>query len=176
MLYSGKGLDLILECLRRLKEGGYSFTFKFVGGGMIAQEEYEAAFRKDIFRRNLQDEVEHLGLVADWEVSHWLSRSRFVFLPYDRGVSDRRGTLMAAIAHGRAVLTSPPAVEMPCFKNGVNICWPNQHAVGEYLPWMERLLRDDRLIERLETGARRLAPLFDWRQIVLDHELVLEHL
>lgn len=173
MLYSGKGLDLILDCLQKLGERGHPFAFKFIGGGMHDQEVYEADFRREISRRNLQNDVEHLGLVSEREVSLWLSRSRFVFLPYDRGVSDRRGTLMAAIAHGKAVLTSPPVVDMPFLKNGINLCWPDKHAIGEYLAWMERLLRDDALVERLEAGARRLSSFFDWSRIVSDHELVL---
>lgn len=175
MLYSGKGLDLILDCLQKLKKRHHSFTFKFIGGGMLNQEECEANFRKDISKRNLQNDVEHLGLVSDKEVSYWLYRSRFVFLPYDRGFSDRRGTLMAAIAHGKAVLTSPPVVRMPCFKNGVNICWPEKHTIGDYLELMERLLCDDELIESLESGARRLSSFSDWRQIASDYELVLQH-
>jgi len=175
MLYSGKGLDLILDCLQKLRERGHPFTFKFIGGGMLDQAEYEVNFRRDIIRRNLQHDVEHLGLIPDQEVSRWLSRSRFVFLPYDRGVSDRRGTLMAAIAHGKAVLTSPPAVNMPFLQNGVNLCWPDKHAIEDYLEWMERLLRDDALVERLEAGARRLSSFFDWSRIVSEHELVLQH-
>lgn len=175
MIYPGKGLDLILDCLRELKGRGCSFCFKFIGGGMLAHEGYEADFRKKIKERGLETEVEHLGLVPDETVSHWLSQSRFVFLPYEQGLSDRRGTLMAAIAHGKAIMTAPPAVEMPYFKNGFNMVWPKANAVQDYLPLLERLLRDDCWVVSLESGARQLTSWFSWGQILADHELVLQY-
>lgn len=174
MLYPGKGLDLILDCLQEMRNRGHTFKFKFIGGGMLEHEQYEKNFREKIADRALQGDVEHLGLVPEEVVSMWLFQSRFVFLPYDRGLSDRRGTLMAAMAHGKAVLTSPPAVDMPFFKNGLNICWPEDNTLEGYIDLMERLLRNDMLVAHLESGMRTLAPHFCWHRIVAEHELVLQ--
>ena len=101
MLYPGKGLSLILDVLQELKERGRPFHFKFIGGGMLGLKSYEDHFQKEIEARGLHDIVEHLGLLPAEEVSAWIQASRFLFLPYDLGLSDRRGSFMAAIAHGK---------------------------------------------------------------------------
>ena len=173
MLYPGKGLSLILDVLEELKKRGHLFRFKFIGGGMLGLKSYEDNFREDIAARGLEDTVEHLGLLPAEEVSEWIQASRFLFLPYDSGLSDRRGSFMAAIAHGKAVLTSPPAIEMPFIKNGQNSLWPLESSVQAYSSLAQRLLSDDELISRLEIGATELRSYFTWEKIAAEHELVL---
>jgi hypothetical protein len=80
---------------------------------------------------------------------------------------------MAAIAHGKAVVTTPPAVEMAFLKNGVNVVWPEKTSVENFLPILQRLLHDDGLVAKLEKGARELSQQFRWQKIAGDHELVL---
>lgn len=173
MLYPGKGLDLILDTLEKLRRRGNRFSFKFIGGGMLDFKLYEEDFHKKIESRNLADNVKHLGLIPPKEVSEWLTRSRFLFLPYERGLSDRRGSFMAAIVHGKAVLTSPPAVEMPFFRKGINVLWPDEPSLDGYVELVERLLSDDELISRLEQGAQELAGNFQWEEIAAEYELAL---
>ncbi len=174
MLYPGKGLSLILNVLQELKKRGHSFRFKFVGGGMLGLKSYEDHFQKDIAGRGIQDTVEHLGLLPAEDVSGWIQASRFLFLPYDSGLSDRRGSFMAAITHGKAVLTSVPAVEMPFLKPGENALWPENPGFDSYVSLAERLLLDDELLREIEQGAEKLARQFSWEQIAQDHELVLQ--
>ena len=174
MLYPGKGLSLILDVVQELKEQGHSFQFKFVGGGMLGLKSYEDHFQKDIAARGLQHTVEHLGLMPTEEVSKWIQASRFLFLPYEAGLSDRRGSFMAAIAHGKAVLTSPPVVDMPFVRSGENVVWPENQKLDAYVRLAEKLLIDDGLVKKLEQGAEQLARQFSWEQIAQDHELVLQ--
>jgi len=173
MVYPGKGLSLILDVLKGLKNQGVHFRFKFIGGGMPGAEGLEKDLQREILTKGLQDRVEHLGLIAAEEASFWIQASRFVFLPYDSGLSDRRGSFMAAIAHGKAVVTTPPAVDMAFLKNGVNVVWPEKTSVEDYLPILQRLLHDDGLVAKLEKGARELSQQFRWQKIAGDHELVL---
>jgi glycosyltransferase involved in cell wall biosynthesis len=173
MLYQGKGLSLILDVLKGLKNQGVHFRFKFIGGGMPGAEGLEKDLQREILTKGLQDRVEHLGLIAAEEASFWIQASRFVFLPYDSGLSDRRGSFMAAIAHGKAVVTTPPAVDMAFLKNGVNVVWPEKTSVEDFLLILQRLLHDDGLVAKLEKGARELSQQFRWEKIAGDHELVL---
>jgi glycosyltransferase involved in cell wall biosynthesis len=175
MLYPGKGLDLILDTLEELKRRGYRFSFKFIGGGYLDYESYEENFRKSIEKRDLNGFVEHLGRISSEEVSHWLNQSRFIYLPYDSGVSDRRGSLMAALAHGKAILTSPPAVSSQLFKNGMNMVWPDEPSHLGYVALIEKLLQDDKMIARLKQGAKELSSHFGWEKIAVEHELVVAH-
>lgn len=81
---------------------------------------------------------------------------------------------MAAITHGKAVLTSPPIVPMPFFKNGLNVLWAKTPSIPAYVSLFETLLSDDTLVSRLELGAKELSRHFDWNRIAIDHELVLQ--
>jgi glycosyltransferase involved in cell wall biosynthesis len=174
MLYSGKGLNLIVDVLETLKRQGHRFAFKLIGGGgMSEHQQYEKDIGCIVREKKLTDRVELLGRLSEGEVSAWLDQSRFIFLPYESGLSDRRGTLMAAMAHGKAVLTSPPAVPMHFFKNGANVIWPAETSVSAYVNLIEKLLKDDALTTRLGQGAAELAADFSWERITAAHELIL---
>ena len=175
MLYPGKGLELILDTLEELKRKGVRYTFKFIGDGIIYFNTYTNLFLRSIQRRRLDDEVEWLGQLPADDVSEWLSKSRFVFLPYEKGLSDRRGSFMAAIAHGKAVLTSPPIVPMEFLKNGINVIWPNENSLPAYTEMAARLLRDDEIVARLQNGAYDLYQRFRWEKIAKEYELVARH-
>lgn len=174
MLYPGKGLDLILDVVEELRRKNYNFYFKFIGGGMLNQEFYLKQFHAKIRERNLNDRVQLLGLIPENEVSKLLNRSRFVFLPFERGLSDRRSSLMAAIENEKAILTSPPVIDMPLFKNGENILWPKNPSLSEYIRLAEEMLIDDELIRRLEKGAKKLSCNFGWEKITSDYETALQ--
>jgi glycosyltransferase involved in cell wall biosynthesis len=173
MLYPGKGLDLILDTLQELVKRKKRFVFKFIGGRIIHYQDYESQFFNRVKLRGLDDVVEFLGHVPSKEVSQWLNQSRFVFLPYDQGLSDRRGSLMAALAHGRPVLTTPPIGPLPNFMNNSNIMWPKKVTVKGFADLAENLIVDDALVEKLQTGAEQLSCQFDWHNIAADHETVL---
>ena len=175
MLYPGKGLDLILDVLEILKKRGHRFSFKFIGGAIPEHDSYEKRFRKICKKRNLNGVVEHLGTIPAEEVSRLLQESRIIFLPYDSGVSDRRGSLMAALVHGKAVLTSSPRIPTKLFKNGINMIWPNESSPLAYVALIERLLSDDSMVARLEQGAKDLSSHFGWERIAAEYELVIAH-
>jgi len=117
--------------------------------------------------------VETLGLLPAEEVSEWLNKSRFVFLPYGSGLSDRRSSLMTAIEHGKAILTSPPVVTLPLFENGVNMLWPEENFAPKYIELIEQMLESDSLICLIENGARILSQSFSWGKIAAEYESVL---
>ena len=173
MLYPGKGLELILDVIELLKKKGYNFSFKFIGGEMLGCEAYGQLIRKEIIKKELCGYVEILGLVSGSEVSEWLYKSRFIFLPYEMGLSDRRGSLMAAIAHGKAILTSFPKVMMPYLKNGRNIYWPESLCKIGYMNAAKKLLEDDKFVHRLEEGAKKLSKKFTWCKIGADYLMVI---
>jgi glycosyltransferase involved in cell wall biosynthesis len=173
MVYPGKGLDLILDVLQEVRKRHRPLLFKFIGGTKQDKEGYESELRSRIKERNLDGIAEHLGLLLDEEVSGWFRKSRFVFLPYEGGVSDRRGSLMAALAHGKAVLTSRPAVGMPFLQNGVNVLWPEEPSVSGYASAFLKLLTDGDLVVSLQKAAFRLSRQFRWERIAQEHEWVL---
>jgi len=173
MIYPGKGMDALLDVVEAVKKKGYQFQFKLIGGSIIYHPAFHEDFLTKIRQKRLEGVVDYLGLLPAEEVSQWLQASRFLFLPYEKGLSDRRGTLMAALAHGKPVLTAPPIAPMPFIKNRLHALWPEKADVSNYTELFIKLLTDDELLHRLEQGAGDLSQCFRWERIAADLELVL---
>jgi len=86
-------------------------------------------------------------------------------MPYVEGVSLRHGTLHAALAHGRAIITTMPSIPLEELRNGENVLLvpPNDaHALARGIC---RIMDDLALRVRLERGAADLARQFTWDRI-----------
>jgi len=173
MIYPGKGTDTILGVINELKELNYKFKFKFIGGIQEKGSGFERDLNSRIRHSGMTGYVSNTGLLPAEEVSTLISKSRFMLLPYGGGLSDRRGSFMAAIAHSKAVLTSPPAVQMKFIQNGIHAIWPEKRSTGAYTDIARKLLKEDRLIRRLESGAKELFANFGWDRIAGEYERVL---
>ncbi len=174
MIYSGKGLDLLLDALHMLKtKQKKDFRFLMIGGGISDVAENLEKHRERARKLGLEENVIWTGHLPEKEVSALISRSTLVVLPYDGGVSDRRGSLMAAVAHGKAVVTTPPRVSIPYFKNGLNMLWPDQVTPDSLCDSIIQVMSDDVFRRRLEQGAKALASFFDWDVIAKDTAVIL---
>jgi len=156
-----------------VKSKGCQFQFKIIGGSIIYHPAFHEEFLNKIRQKCLEGVVDYLGMLPAEEVSKRLQMSRFLFLPYNRGLSDRRGTFMAALEHGKPVLTAPPIVPMPFIKNGLHALWPQKADVLNYTELFIKLLTDDELLHRLEQGAKGLSSSFIWERIASELDLVL---
>lgn len=174
MLYPGKGVSMILDVAELLRKRGQFFSLKIVGGGGADHKSYEDEIQKEITTRRLNNSIEYVGFLPSSEISMYLKKSRVVFLPYDSGLSDRRGSFMAAIAHGKAVLTKKPIVNMPFLKKGVNVIWPDEDSVSGYADMLELLLKDNHLVNILEEGASALSRKFAWERIASEYAMVIK--
>jgi glycosyltransferase involved in cell wall biosynthesis len=88
-----------------------------------------------------------------------------VALPYLDGASYRRGTLMAAIAHGCAIVTTTPAVPVPAFVDGINMRLVPPNDTTGLTKKLHELYAQPALRDRLRAGTTALQPTFDWAQI-----------
>lgn len=86
-------------------------------------------------------------------------------LPYVDGVSFRRGSFMAGLAHGCPIITSTPALPLPELHHGENVYLvpPEQpEALGEAI---RTLAESPQLRARLSSCAQQLSEQFTWRRI-----------
>jgi glycosyltransferase involved in cell wall biosynthesis len=173
MIYPGKGMDVLLDVAEAVKNKGYQFQLKLIGGSIIYHPAFHEEFLNKIRQKRLESVVDYLGMLPAEEVSKRLQMSRFLYLPYDSGLSDRRGTFMAALEHGKPVLTAPPIVPMPFIKNGLHALWPKKADVVNYTELFIKLLTDDESLHRLEQGAKGLSSSFTWERIASELDLVL---
>ena len=103
--------------------------------------------------------------MAPEQVSASFAASDICVLPYRDGASYRRGSLMAALAHGMPIVTTEPQAPQPWLEHGENV-WLVPPADAEALAaGCRRVAEDAALRERLARGARELHTHFSWPEI-----------
>jgi glycosyltransferase involved in cell wall biosynthesis len=168
-LNESKGADTLLRALSLLRARGLNVGLLHIGGQTGDSDPTNKAYAAQL--AHLADELRvraHVyptGFLDDRGVSEAFAVCTCVALPYRDGASFRRGTLMAALAHGCAIVTTTPRVALSELVDGVNVLLvpPNQpDLLGAAIA---RLIDDLPLRTRLQAGARALSRLFDWESI-----------
>lgn len=166
MCYPGKGMDTLLSTAKILmRQYGLDFRLLLIGGGGSDVDDFLREMKKLSDSHGVSERVVWTGKIPAGEVSTLLSMTNVVLLPYEAGVSDRRGSLMAALEHGRAIVTSPPRIRFAYFRNQENMVWPMRYKAEAFAGEVLRILRDDALRKRLEDGAFRLSQCYQWTDI-----------
>ncbi|MBK9942888.1 MAG: glycosyltransferase [Kouleothrix sp.] len=103
-----KGLETLIDALGRLPS---TVRLLLIGGAATTAEDraYAAAIERQIAERGLGTRVQRTGHCAPAEVSAYLLAADIAALPFSDGASFRRGSLLAALAHGLPVITTAPA-------------------------------------------------------------------
>ncbi|MCB8925056.1 MAG: glycosyltransferase family 4 protein [Ardenticatenaceae bacterium] len=169
-LNESKGADTLIEALAGL-DG--RFHLVFIGGQTGASD----AANNQSFLDGLQAQIESLGVtervhwtgfLSDARVSAHLQAADMLVMPYRDGASLRRGTLMAALAHGRPLITTAPTAPTPQLVSGEN-CWLVPVGdVGALRTAVQTLANDVALREKLGQGAAQLAEQFSWGKIAAE--------
>lgn len=172
-LNDSKGGEELMLAVARLAALGVPVHLLMIGGQVGASDLTNRAYlqrvEQSIQDMGLSDRVHWTGYITADEVSANFCAADIVVLPYRDGVSFRRGSLMAAIAHGRPVISTEPVVEIPELKHQENI-WLTPVRSPELLTqaasylWQHPALR-----ERLGAGAQELAQQFTWDAIADRH-------
>jgi glycosyltransferase involved in cell wall biosynthesis len=117
---------------------------------------------------DLEERVHWTGYTRPAQVSAGLLATDVCVLPYRDGVSFRRGTLHACLAHGRALVTTRPAVPLPEVRDGENMLLVqprDPEGLAEAVTRLSAHAGVPALRARLEAGAAALAAEFAWELI-----------
>lgn len=166
-LNESKGGLVLVKALARLVAEGVPAHLVMIGGRAGASDPTNLAYgaRVDaaIAQHGLTDRVHWTGFVDDAQVSAHFYASDICALPYLDGVSLRRGTLMAALAHGRAIVTTAPQTSAPELEGVVETLPPgDSRTLAETLA---RLWRDPGRRKAFEAAALDAAQQFSWEGI-----------
>jgi glycosyltransferase involved in cell wall biosynthesis len=112
------------------------------------------------------DRVRWTGYVSTEQVSAALLSADLVVLPYRDGISFRRGSLHAALAHGCPIISTTPRVSLPELRSGENIVLVPPEDPEAVSRAAERLYSDPELRRRIGQRAEALAEQFTWKHIV----------
>ncbi len=111
-----KGLEALIDGLAQALHSGLDSRLVLIGGGATESDPNAAAYmdtiRARIYSAGLSDRVMWTGYLSAGEVSAWLLSCDLIALPFTDGVSLRRGSFLAALAHGCAILTTPPQFDI----------------------------------------------------------------
>lgn len=167
-LNASKGGEMLIDVLAGLAGRGIDAHLLMIGGRVGASDPTNAAYLQQVEARiaaaGLAGRVHWTGHVSAAEVSAAFLASDLCLLPYQDGVSYRRGSFMAALAHGLPILTTPPAVPYPDLIDGETLLLlPPDPAA-----WVQaaaRVLAEVELKQKLGENARRLSERFTWPAI-----------
>lgn len=128
----------------------------------LAPEEVSLQLR-ECGRKDLSGSVHGLGYLPADQTSAWLERADCVLAPFVDGISARRSSAMAALAHGRPLVTTSgpstdPGVEWERFSLVSPADRPDLFAEN-----VATILKDPAFARELaERGKKRYAELFSW--------------
>jgi glycosyltransferase involved in cell wall biosynthesis len=167
-----KGLETLLSSLSALRADGLDARLVIIGGTVGSSDPSNTAYLHEV---NML--IDHLGLAPfihrtgyadDQTVGMWLSASDAAVLPFRDGASFRRGSLMAAIQYGCAIITTSPAVTISDFMNGENMLLHPIDDPAALADAVCRIQQSPELAAKLKHGAQQLAAHFQWDQIARD--------
>lgn len=165
-----KGIEVLLESIARLRSNGIPVKLAMVGGGLGSSDPTNARFHDQ-----MQTVIGQLGIasVIHWtgyleneqEVGAYLAAADVVALPFNDGASYRRGSLMAAIEYGSAIVTTRPTISIPAFKDNINMLLIPPGDTSALSAALQRLWDSPALRDQLRAGASQLRQLFNWTSI-----------
>ncbi len=169
-LNPSKGGDTLIAALAGLAGRKLNVKLILIGGRAGSSDsQVNETFGADVDRLiadfDLADRIIRTGFVAAAEVSAHLLACDAMALPYRDGASFRRGSFMAALAHGCAIITTEPSYPLSELQNGVNVRLVPPDSASAIVLAVSELLDAPELRARLGQGARKLSKQFAWDTI-----------
>ncbi|MCU0490796.1 MAG: glycosyltransferase [Chloroflexaceae bacterium] len=175
LLSQSKGVDVLLDSLATLDP---SFHLLIVGGAATTAQDsaYAAGVERQIERLGLGQRVTITGQVDAATVSAHLLAADLVALPFRDGASFRRGSLLAALAHGCPIVTTGSDGNAPGLVDGEQALLVPAGDLVALAAALWRLAHDAPLAQRLRAGAQALGQQFSWPDIARRHVELYERL
>lgn len=175
-LYPNRGVDDLLRALHDLRQQGQRVRLLIIGGrsGGPTDSDYVAQLDALISELRLTDAVTWTGFLATDAVSRWLQTVDWVVLPFRDGASYRRGSLIAAIMHGCAVVTTCPTVAIDSLRDDEQLALVPPDNVAALTQRLLPLLNDTSTRQRYQTQIVQLRARFSWDAIGREFLTVFE--
>lgn len=172
-LNRSKGGLTLIRSLHELVKQGYDAHLLMIGERVGASDPTNYAYLQEvealISALQMTDRVQWTGHLADVAVSYALHLLDVLFMPYSDGASLRRGTLMAGLAHGCAIVTTTPLTPLPELVEGRDLLYVPPEEPHLAATAIARLANNPPLRQTLQTNARRQSEQFTWPTIAAQH-------
>lgn len=165
-----KGLDYLIDALARVRRAGNDLRLVFIGGRSNTvdggeDDEYLRELDKRINELGLAPALHWTGYLPEADVAACLNSIDLMVLPFADGASYRRGSLIAAVNQGCAILTTEPAVDVEDFAHARNLWLAPPRSAASIESALARLMSNREQLTALRAGASELSQHFDWDMI-----------
>ncbi len=158
-LNRSKGGTTLIRALRLLVDQYPTAQLLMIGERVGASDPTNYAYLQEVEQLiddlGLADHVQWTGRQPDADVGADLNACDVLVMPYVDGASLRRGTLMAGLANGCAVVTTTPQMPLPELVDERDVLYVAPENDVALAKVVSRLLDSPWLAERLRANARK---------------------
>jgi glycosyltransferase involved in cell wall biosynthesis len=158
-------VETLLEAVKGLREEYDDFRLFMLGGKWRGAEDYYDGLKRRAHELGLDDKVLWLGYLPDGKVSEYLSMTDIFIVPFDNGISVRRGSYMAGLAHGLATISTYADIDSEYIRDGENIALVPPRDAAALKAKILELIKDPEKRKLLADNSRRLLEEFSWPKI-----------
>ena len=173
-VYPGKGIEQMLNIWKKINEqdSNNRFRFKIIGDIGTEKEnhfaEYHAQVWKWIEQYGLKDSIEVTGYISDEDVSREIRKTQIATLFYEDGLTLRRGSFLAYLAHGIPIVTSMGDQEAKALfdgHEGIAMGDTDEEFVRKIMEFADLT---EKKREEIHKDNIALSERFDWNEIAGD--------
>ena len=164
-VFRNKLIEDLLAALRQAVNTGAGLRLVFMTGVERTEGSYGAQVLELIEELGLRSRVVHTGFLPPREVSRCFGACDFASLLFRDGASFRRGSILAAMAHGLPIVSCSNGPVPAGIQNGENMLLSEAGDVGGIAENMLRLCRDGDLRQKLARASLKTAERFAWPAI-----------
>ena len=163
-LYASKGGETLMHALATLRSDGLPARLVLIGGSDLTNTAYTQRIDNLAQELGVANHILRTGYLTPPETSAALLSCNLMVMPYLDGVSFRRGSFLACLAHGRATVTTRPPLRLAGLRPRENVMLARPEA-GAIATAVRELHSDPVLQKNIETGALRFSKQFEWPHI-----------
>ncbi|MEM7535827.1 MAG: glycosyltransferase family 4 protein, partial [Chloroflexota bacterium] len=171
-LNRSKGGKLLIRTLHQLVQQRPNTYLLMIGERVGASDVTNYAYLQEVEALvadlGLTAHVQWTGHQSQEDVSADLHACDVLVMPYADGVSLRRGTLMAGLANGCAIVTTTPQAPLPELVDGEDLCYAAYDA-DALTAAINRIVTQPEFAATLQKNAYAKSKQFTWDTIAQQH-------
>jgi polysaccharide biosynthesis protein PslF len=169
LMNASKGVDDLVLALSQLRDQQPIVRLIVIGGDAGDNDPTNSAYRQQVIdqigRLGLGDRITWTGYADERVTSGHIHAMDCLALPFRDGASFRRSSLIAAIEHEKALITTVPSHPDLRMVHGVNALLVEIGQPDALASVITHLSRQPNLRHTIEAGIRMLKKDFDWESI-----------
>lgn len=162
---SGKGIEFLIETFNELiKEGHNNLKLLFIGE---CKDNFYQQFKKIIEVYELKNYIYLTGYCSSLEASKYLLLSDICVLPFEDGITAKRGSFFAPFFYGIPIITTKSKFVPEGLIDHKNVILITYGSKEELKRYILELINDNTLRKRMSQNIKKALYYFSWDTIAL---------